>query len=325
MIAPKHHQPPTPISHNPSRASSYTSPTLPYHSTPLSLLRLLHLVIPLDNLRIRRRRPARLAPISSTTPLAIPIRIRAYTLTRNPHMRSDILAVSLLPRLLSLAHARKRIPPPALLPMELRARRAPHRAISLLLRRRMLRPPMRYIVHRRSPVAVVSASLMVVLRYPLVLDVVRILEDDVPRVHQARQEAQAQQREVDQRVGAADAALDPYWQGITVSKGRTLVLQRRDTRCCGGRGTGGRGRGEVCTCYWGEEDGEEEEEAVCAAHGDRSARAVCRLHCVERRMRLLVAAQRGDDGTVVVRLWLWCEEERWFLVVPCLRCGWAVR
>ena len=64
-----------------------------------------------------------------------------------------------------------------------------------------------------------------------------VLCDDVPGVEEAGDIAEDGEENVDEGVGAADAALDPYWQ-------------RR------------------------EEDGEEAEEDVCVAHGDGCANGV---------------------------------------------------
>lgn len=63
---------------------------------------------------------------------------------------------------------------------------------------------------RRLDVDVADAAALAVLRQRLVLvGRLRVLGDDVPRVQQARDEPEEAEEDVDERVGAADAALDP--------------------------------------------------------------------------------------------------------------------
>ena len=66
----------------------------------------------------------------------------------------------------------------------------------------------------RLDVDVSNATVLSVgkLRHALVLDGVGELGDNVPRVQQAGDEAQTAQEDVDERVGAADATLNPDGQ-----------------------------------------------------------------------------------------------------------------
>jgi len=94
---------------------------------------------------------------------------------------------------------------------------------STLLRRRLhpIGRPIALILPRpvatRSIVHIVvshRAPLAAVLRHAVVVGL-RILGDDVPGVQQARDETEAAQRDIDEGVGAAEAAFDPYCGGVS--------------------------------------------------------------------------------------------------------------
>lgn len=79
----------------------------------------------------------------------------------------------------------------------------------------------------------------------LVVRRVGIARDDVPSVDEAGQDTQAAEGDVDQRVGRADAALDPYCKA-TISdcvfeRGAWSMLHQRLRGSCG-EGVGGGGR-----------------------------------------------------------------------------------
>jgi hypothetical protein len=63
---------------------------------------------------------------------------------------------------------------------------------------------------------------------------IRVLEDDVPCVDQPGEDAETAEREVDDAVGATDAAFDPYWWGVRymyrVEGKRMSVLWIEDQR-----------------------------------------------------------------------------------------------
>lgn len=83
--------------------------------------------------------------------------------------------------------------------------RRPHRVgrpVTLVLPRSLgTRPVVHVVVCHRAPLAAV-------LGYAVVVGL-RIRGDDVPGVQQARDEAEAAEGDVDERVGAAEAAFDP--------------------------------------------------------------------------------------------------------------------
>lgn len=81
-------------------------------------------------------------------------------------------------------------------------RRRPHGTISSLLSMTVWRSRIINVVN-------CHATVLCVLLAQLFVGRVRILEDDIPSVQQAWQDTETAESEVDQRVCAADAALDP--------------------------------------------------------------------------------------------------------------------
>lgn len=145
-------------------SSTQPLPTQPIH------LRILHLVVSLNDIRIRRRRTLRLI----RTPLAALLRLWP----RSRRLGRDLLA------LLS------------------RRRLASDGAIARLsLARRLL---VRDDIVRGAPVAALAAVHLLVL-----LVRVWVLQDDVPGVQEAGQESETAEGDVYEGVGAADALLDP--------------------------------------------------------------------------------------------------------------------
>lgn len=67
------------------------------------------------------------------------------------------------------------------------------------------------IVRHRAPLAAILRQAVVVR--------LRVFRDDVPGVHQAGDETQAAEREVDEGVGAAETSFHPYCRGVSVMSG----------------------------------------------------------------------------------------------------------
>lgn len=86
-----------------------------------------------------------------------------------------------------------------------------------------------------------------------------IVEDDVPGVDHTREEAQTAESEVDEGIGTANTLLDPDYLVVLALLPRTLHHER----LLAPSGT------EELTSNRREEEGEEHEKAVCAAHLER--------------------------------------------------------
>jgi hypothetical protein len=100
----------------------------------------------------------------------------------------------------------------------------------------------------------------------LVVRRVRVARDDVPGVNQTRQETQAAKGDVDERVGRADATLDPYCKAISATESfKSCALLGP---CCSGGCAGlcGEGGGLSLTSDGREENGQEAQEDITAAH-----------------------------------------------------------
>jgi hypothetical protein len=144
-------------------------------------------MIPTNHIRIRRRRPLRLTRATLST-----------RLRRRRHNRALLRSrATLLPLSAKTTHAT------ALLARKLSGSRlTPHGAVA------RLRMAAGLLVRDD----VVCGAALLVGDLLVVLVGLGVLEDDVPRVEEAGEHAETAEADVDERVGAADALLDPYWR-----------------------------------------------------------------------------------------------------------------
>ena len=182
----------------------------------------LHLVIPLHGLGVRRRRRPRRA-LAAVVPLLA--RAPAHTTIRGPALDLAVRAAAVRR---ARRHGRRR------LGGQLRAtgrgplQRSPLRALGLRrgLLARLLRLGRRgghgvvrdVVVGDAAGLGVVEALVgprAGVARRALVVVVVRVPRDHVPRVDQPGDEAEAAEADVEEGVERADAPLDPDWGGVS--------------------------------------------------------------------------------------------------------------
>jgi|SRR5690242_14503053 len=199
----------------------------------------LHLVVPLDNVRVGWRRSLRLTAASL-----------APKMLRRIAWAAGIFAAGTLVAL--LGHIL--ICDAGLLAWELST-------IWLLLRHSA-------IVHtalltcrpcvRNDIVCSALATTLIVGYWTVAIVLIGILEDDVPGVEQAGEEAEAAKSDVDKGFSGAHAALDPYYVA-----GKYMLLDNRVAQAISDIGAWS---GCSRTSDGREQDAEEHQEAVGAAH-----------------------------------------------------------
>jgi len=95
---------------------------------------------------------------------------------------------------------------------------------------------------------------------------VGVFGNDVPGVNETGEEAQAAESDVDERVGRAEAALDPYCELLAIHPSRCHISCLVHAALVAAQDVWRRGTRSSLTREGREEDGQEAQEDVAAAH-----------------------------------------------------------